>query len=388
MAKKRGNHEGTIVKRKDGRWMASITLGRDPATGKLKRAYFYGKTRQEAADQLATAMSDLSRGAFVAPHKITIGAWLDIWLKDYSKSKVRPLTFDSYDSLIRCHLAQALGHIPLKDLRPDQVQRFYNLKREAGLSAGTIGAIHTVLHAALRQAVRSQLVMRNVTEATTIPTRKPREIRPLSIEQVNHFLKAIKEDRWFCAIFLELGTGVRKSELLGLQWKNLDLDSGVLHIRQGLSRVKTHEPAGERKTKLVFQDPKTGHSRRTIPIPEDVCEELKRHRARQAEEKLLIGQAYKDHGLVFCQPDGQPIDPRTFNRVFNRLLRQAGLPHIRVHDGRHTFATLMLELGESPKTVQVMLGHSKITTTLDTYSHVSLELEKRAAAKLNAVLRG
>jgi integrase len=162
----------------------------------------------------------------------------------------------------------------------------------------------------------------------------------------------------------------------------------VLHGRQTLVRVRNHDITdGDRKTRLLFQEPKTDPSRRTIPIPEDVVETLRHHKAQQAQEILLLGQAYEDYGLVFCQPNGRPIDPRNFTRDFERLLQQAKLPHIRFHDGRHTFATLMLELGESPKTVQTMLGHSKIGTTLDIYSHVSLDLEKRAAARLNSAFR-
>jgi integrase len=174
-----------------------------------------------------------------------------------------------------------------------------------------------------------------------------------------------------------------------LRWRDLDLGTGLLKVRQTLVRVGNHDATnGGRKTRLIFQEPKTNPSRRTIPIPEDIIEELKRHKAQQAQEKLLMGQAYEDYGLVFCQANGQPIDPRNFTRYFERLLKQAGLPHIRFHDGRHSFATLMLELGESPKVVQTMLGHTKIATTLDIYSHVSLDLEKKAAARLNAVLRG
>ncbi|MBI2877441.1 MAG: site-specific integrase [Candidatus Tectomicrobia bacterium] len=141
------------------------------------------------------------------------------------------------------------------------------------------------------------------------------------------------------------------------------------------------------KTRLIFQEPKTPQSRRTIPLPEEILEALRHHKASQAQEKLLLGQAYQDHGLVFCQPDGRPLDPHTFGDNFKRSLKTAGLPHIRVHDARHTFATLLLELGEHPKTVQTILGHSNIAMTLDLYSHVSLELEKRAANKLNTALR-
>lgn len=388
-AKRRGNHEGSIVRRGDGRWMAMMTIGRDPATGKLQRVALYGKTRQAVADKLSQALSDRSRGTFVAPHKLTVGEWLDTWLRDYKEPKLRPISYDSYAMLIRLHIKPALGHVPLKDLRPDQVQRLYNAKRDAGLSPRTIRYIHTVLHGALKQAMKTQLVGRNVTEATELPSGKTRTMRPLTLEQVQQFLAAVRDDRLFAAVFLALGTGLRRGELLGLRWQDLDLDAGVLHVRQTLVRVGNHEGGtGDRKTRLIFQAPKTEQSRRVIPIPGQIIETLRRHKARQAEERLLLGEAYEDQGLVFCQANGRPIDPRNFTRSFERLLKQAGVPRIRFHDGRHTFATLMLELGEAPKTVQTMLGHTKISTTLDIYSHVSLDLERKAAARLNAVLRG
>jgi integrase len=371
--KRRGNNEGSVMRRKDGRWMPQMTIGRNPTSGSLKRIYFYGKTRQEAADQLAKALSDVSRGSFVAPHKISLGEWLDAWLHDYKQASIRPLTFDSYSMLIRYHINPALGHIALKDLRPDQVQRFYNEKKDIGLSPRTIRYIHTVLHGALKQAMKNQLVVRNVSEATILPRGKTRKMRPLSLEEVNKLLTTVKDDRLFPAIFLELGTGVWRGELLGLRWRDLNLDAGLLQVRQTLVRVGNHDATtGDCKTTLIFQEPKTDYSRRTIPIPEDIIEELKRHKAQQAQEKLLMGQLYRDYGLVFCQANGQPIDPRNFTRYFERLLKRAGLPRIRFHDGRHSFATLMLELGQSPKVVQTMLGHTKIATTLDIYSHVSL----------------
>jgi len=386
-AKRRGNHEGSIVRRDDGRSMAMMTIGRDPATGKLQRMALYGKTRQEVAEKLSQALSDRSRGTFVAPHKVTVGEWLDTWLRDYKRPKLRPISYDSYEMLIRIHLKPALGHLPVKDLRPDQVQRLYNQKREEGLSARTIRYMHTVLHAALKQALKNQLVVRNVSEAAELPSGKPRMMRPLTLEQVQTFLATVRDDRLFAAVFLALGTGLRRGELLGLRWQDLDLDAGVLHVRQTLVRVCNHDE-GDRKTRLIFQEPKTEQSRRAIPVPSDIIDALRRHKAQQAQERLLMGEAYEDQGLVFCQANGHPIDPRNFTRHFEKLLRQAGLPHIRFHDGRHTFATLMLELGEAPKTVQTMLGHTKISTTLDIYSHVSLDLEKKAVARLNAILRG
>jgi integrase len=335
MSKRRGNNEGTIVRRKDGRWMASMTIGRNPTTGKLKRAYFYGKTKQEAADQLAHALSDLGRGSFITPHKLTVGQWLETWLQDYKQSKVRPLTFDNYERIVRCHLMPVLGHLTLKELRPEHVQRAYNERLQAGIAAGSIRVMHAVLHGALKQALKNQLVLRNVTEAAAPPSARTRTMHPLSLQEVRDLLSSIAEHRLFPAVLLGLGTGVRRGELLALRWQDVDLQRGLMYIRQTLARVRVHGIRQDhKKTQLIFQEPKTEQSRRTIPIPADILEELQRHKARQAQERLLLGQAYKDYGLVFCSAIGTPLEPVDFYRRFVRLLRQAGLPARRFHDAR------------------------------------------------------
>jgi integrase len=390
MAKKRGNNEGSISKRKDGLWQVSMTMGRHPITGKLKRVFLYATTRKEAAEKLANALHDYTKGSFVAPHKRTLGDWLDTWLWEYKRPRLRPITFDSYEMLIRRHLKPALGYLLLRDLRPEHLQQFYNDKMKAGHSPRTVRYCHTILHGALAQAERHQLVVRNVSKLTELPPDARKEMQTLSRDQiVATLLPAVAKDRLFSAILLVIGTGLRRGELLALRWQDIELTEGLLHVRQTLVRVRNHEAeAGSRKTTLVFQQPKTAQSRRTLPLPEGCLMALKHHKAQQAQERLTLGEAYQDQGLVFCQADGKPIDPRNFARSFAKMLRQAGLPRIRVHDTWHTFATLMLELGESPKTVQTMLGHSRVAITLDIYSHVSLDLEKRAAAKLNTVLMG
>ena len=213
-------------------------------------------------------------------------------------------------------------------------------------------------------------------------------MRTLTAAQVSTgLLPKIRDDRLFAAIFLLFGTGLRRGELLGLRWHDVDMAQGILHIRQTLVRVRTYDTAAS-KTTLLFQAPKTAAARRAVPIPAACLSALQRHKARQAEEKLRLGAAYSDHGLVFCRPSGLPMPPTDFGKHFRQLLTQAGVPAIRLHDTRHTFATLMLELGESPKTVQTMLGHTSVSITLDLYSHVSLELETRAAARLGDVLMG
>jgi integrase len=259
---------------------------------------------------------------------------------------------------------------------------------KAGFSARTVRYCHTIAHGALAQAERHQLVVRNVSKLTERPGETRREMRTLTREQVSGtLLPALAEDRLFAAILLVFGTGVRRRELLALHWQDVGLNEGLLHIRRTLVRVRNYD-GGERKTRLACHEPKTAHSRRTIPLPEGCLVALTHRQERQAKERLSLGEAYHDEGLVFCLADGKPLDPRNFARSFGQILRRAGLPQMRVHDMRHTFATLMLELGESPKTVQTMLGHSRVAITLDIYSHVSLELEKRAAAKLNAALLG
>jgi len=267
MEKRRGNNEGTIVRRKDGRWMASITTGRDPNTGKIKRASFYGKTRKEVADKLAKALREKQQDNFVVPHKLTIGAWLDTWLWDYKKSSLRPVTFDSYERLIRCHLKPAFGHIPLRELRPELLQRFYNDKGQQGLSARTVRYCHTLLHGALTQAEKNQLVARNVATLVEPPRKERKEMQTLKREQVaNELLTAIEHDQLGTGILLLFWTGVRRGELLGLRWQDTDFENAVLHIRQTLGRERIHDAKpGEPKTCLVFQEPKPNNPAEPFP---------------------------------------------------------------------------------------------------------------------------
>jgi integrase len=260
----------------------------------------------------------------------------------------------------------------------------------AGQATQDDAGLHTLLHGALAQAEKNKLVVRNITNLVEAPRKERKETQTLTREQVaQRLLPAIGNDRLFPAIFLMFGTGLRRGELLGLRWKDVDLEAGILHVRQALAYVRTHEAHGKvKKSGLLFQEHKTPQSRRAIPIPEGCLVALRWHRAHQAQEKLLLGEAYNDQNLVFCKPDGSPLHPPSFPRHFKAMLRQAGLPPIRLHDARHTFATIVLELGESPKTVQAMLRHSTVAMTLDIDSHVSLELEKRAASRLNAALTG
>ncbi|MGI6286676.1 site-specific integrase [Neomoorella humiferrea] len=386
--RERGNGEGTISQRKDGTWCAAITAGRKE-DGKLKRVFFYGKTREEVAQKLTKALADIQQGTYVEPSKLTVGEWLDTWLKDYARPHIRPSTWQNYEMIIRVHIKPAIGGLQLKQLQATHLQRLYNDLREhgrvdgqGGLSARTVRITHVVIHAALKQAMKEGLVARNVAEATTLPRQQKKELRVLTLEEEQRFMTAVAGDRLGAAFLLDLATGMRLGELLALRWQDVDLKEGVIRVRRALSRVKV--PDGPTKTALIFQEPKTAKGKRSIPLPEWAIATLKAHKARQAQEKLLLGPAYQDNGLVFATEEGKPVEPRNFTRKFYQLREKAGLPKdVNFHALRHTYATRLLEANEHPKVVQELLGHSQISMTLDTYSHVLPELKKAAAAKLN-----
>lgn len=383
MPKRRGNGEGSIVKRNDGRWAAAVTVGVDQA-GKPKRVWLYGKTRKEVQGKLDEARQQQKAGILPITNHITIAEWINVWMREHMRPHLRQGTYDSYLNKVERHVIPAIGAIQLRQLQATHLQQLYNnllehgrVDGKGGLSARTVRYVHAIIHHALEQAVKEQLIPRNPADAVTLPNQKHQEIKPLTTGQAQQFLNAVKNDRLYPAFLLELGTGLRRGELLGLRWQDVDLETGVVSVRQSLVRTRNG---------LLFQEPKTDRSKRNIPLPENVTRELRRWKARQNEERLAIGSAYQDANLVFCKPDGEPLDPGEFSKYFSRLLEEAGLPHVRFHDLRHTHATQLLQLGVHVKVVQERLGHSTVTMTLDTYSHVVPGLQEEAAARLNSLL--
>lgn len=385
MAKRRGNGEGCIYKRPDGTWAGQVSIGYDPATGKLRRKSFYGKTRKEVADKMAQALQGVRSGTFVEPAQTTFGEWLDKWLTSYKKSQLKPSTYESYEALVNVHIKPALGKVPMAKLQAHMLQSFYNEKLAAGradgkggLSTRMVRYLHAVIRQALQQAVKEGLLARNVADATSPPTVKSKQMRPLAEDELLAFFDAARSDRLFAAYVLAATTGLRRGELLGLCWDCVDLEHGVITVQRQLLVLKDGLSLEETT--------KSKSGRRSITLTDDAIRELKAHRKRQAQEKLLLGEAYQDNGLVFCKEDGTPFDPREFTKRFQRWLTKAGLPKVRLHDLRHTHATLLLKKGVPAKIVQERLGHSSITMTLDLYSHVTPEMQKLAAATLNGLL--
>jgi integrase len=369
MAKRRANGEGTIFQRKDGRWMAMVSLPNG------ERKQFINRDRSIVAAQLTEALHDQLNGIPIATGTQTVSEYLAHWL-DRTKAGVRPRTYEAYGLNVR-RLQTLLGKTKLAALTPQKIDAAYGELLRRGLSRRSVEQCHTVLHGALEKAVMWGLVGRNACAAVTPPRPERSEMKTLSEDQVRRLFEASSNDRLHALWVLLATTGPRLGEAIGLRWQDIDFASRTLTIRRALQR--------QRGAGLVFVEPKTRYSRRSIALPDGTVAALQIHRKRQLEERLQVGAAWQDQDLVFCRWDGGPLEPSGLAQRFDRLLRLAGLPDIRVHDLRHTAASLHLLKGTHPKLVQEMLGHSTITITLDTYSHVTPGMHADAARKMDSL---
>jgi integrase len=354
-------------------------------TGKPKRRYVYGDTQKAVRDQVRELIGQVENGTLTEPTKIVFGEWLRTWIQDYMKPALRQTTWESYHTQVEKHLLPSLGHIPLRQVQTAHLQRLYNDKlqggradgKQGGLSPTSVRYIHAVAHGALEQALQEGLIVRNPAKAVRLPQKVKKQMRTLDGAGVSAFLSQARQTRYYAAFLLELATGLRRGELLGLRWQDIDFDAGTLRVEQQL--VLTRDG-------IAFQAPKTPLSRRTIGIPETAVKQLRVHRRESAQEKLLLGDLYDDCGLVFAHEDGRPVNPRAFTRVFERVVRRAGLPRMAFHDLRHTFATLSLQEGVSVRTIQETLGHHAASFTMTTYAHVTDSMRREATDKIGRLL--
>jgi integrase len=375
VARKRGNGEGSITRRKDGLYMARYTV--ETAIG-AKRKTLYGKTRGEVSEKLTKAMADRDDGLVFDADNLKVGEYLERWLVDSVLDTVRPTTYERYEQIVRIHVRPALGSVKLKNLTPVHVRGLYREKLEAGLSARTVQYIHVTLHKALKQAVQDGLIPRNATEAVKAPQVRREEMRPLSAEQVKVLLEVARGDRLEALYVLAIHTGLRQGELLGLKWEDVDLESGTLRVRRTLVTAKGGP---------VLTAPKTKGSRRSVKLTQGAVEALRSHLKHQLQEIDRAGSLWRENGLMFASESGEPLDRRYLTSCrYKALLKRAELPMIRFHDLRHTCATLLLSKNVNPKIVSEMLGHASIAITLDTYSHVLPNMRDQAAAAMEEAL--
>jgi len=378
MAKKRANGDGNIRKRKDDRWEGRYVVGHDPDTGKMITKNVLGKTQAEVKEKLRKAIDNSKQLDFTKEGKYTVGQWMDEWFEAYAKVKVRPSSHQTYKGYIENHIKPNIGDIPIEKLTSLQLQKFYRRlltegrvprieseNQPKGLSAKTVRNINQVISSAMDMAVKHKLILSNPTDGCEIPKVEHKEMHTIHAEQLGAFLREAKESGVYELYYLDLATGLRRGELLGLKWEDVDLTHGVIHVRRQVYRIDGEVKEVPLKTKNAY---------RNISISKDAVEML------QEMEKHRISE------YVFPSPSGGPISPDSVLNMLHRVLKRAGLPAVRFHDLRHTFATLALQNGVDIKTVSGMLGHFSAGFTLDTYAHVTTAAQKEAANTMGNVL--
>lgn len=383
---KRGNGEGSVCRRPDGRWQGSITIGRDDR-GRLIRKYFYGKTRKETSEKLNRAIEELRDNRFInKSDNPTVEQWCHEWLWSYKRNSVKQKTFDQYETILRTHIIPDIGDIRLADLKTMHIQRIINKMYDSGLSHRTIEVMKIVMHAALKQAQRNKLVGENVCENVVLPRKQPKRIRVLNEDEQTKLIAALKDNYIGRGLLFALYTGMRRGEVLALKWSDYDKNEKTISITKALSRVRTYNKNGN-KTMLTVTTPKTDTSIRTVPLIDKAVELLAEHKRKQERYMELVGDYYTDNDLIFSSSRGDYLDPGNFNRKLNKTVKNIGIAQISPHALRHSFATRGLEAEVSLKAMQELLGHSSITVTGDIYTHILKEQKRKEISKLNDVFK-
>jgi integrase len=377
---------GHIRQRSKGSWSIVIDVGRDAETGKRRQQWYTVKgTKKDAERELREKLRILEAGAYVKPQRTSLAEYLKHWVESYAVMHTSPRTAEGYQAIVGRYLVPALGAIPLCELQPRHLEKYYanalshgRLDGKGGLSPRTVLHQHRLLSEALSHAVKQGLLVRNVAGAVIAPRPGRSQMATLSGADVPRFLEAARKTPYYVLFYAALYTGMRRGELLGLRWCDIDLGKASISVVQTLYRLSNGE--------FVIKEPKSPHSRRLVALSPSLTELLRRHHTEQETQKILLGKAFAGHDLVFAHPDGSPLDPSTVTHAFGKLIKKAELPHIRFHDLRHTHATLMLKGGVHPKIVSERLGHANIGITLDTYSHVVPGLQEAAALRFDALI--
>ena len=381
MAKKRANGEGNIRKRKDGRWEGRYTAGYDPKTGKRIIKNVLGKTQAEVKQKLSTAMEACKAVDVVRSDDYTVAEWLRTWFALYAKPNIRPTTARSYQGSIELHIIPRIGCIKLNKLTGRDIQKLYKdlmengrlrkaqKSKQPGLSSTTVRGIHMMLHNALDRAVKERLILRNPTEDCIIPKVQKQEMIILHPEDMKAYLEAAEKRGVLPMFYLELVSGIRKGELVALRWEDLDVEHRTISVSK--------QALGGLGKELVVNRPKTENSIRAISIPQDAVDLLVREHEKHPENPYL-----------FPSPlTGGMYHPDSVVNLHKKILKDAGLEHIRFHDLRHTFATMALQNGVDVKTVSNMLGHYDAGFTLRTYTHATRQMQEQAAEKMGNFMK-
>jgi len=377
---------GTIKQRAKGSWIIILDVGRDSSTRKRKQQWVTVRgTKKDAEKKLAELQHQMDTGGYLKPSKITVGDFLHQWLNDHVWPRLEPRTAEGYDHMIRRHLIPALGAIPLAQLSGQHLQSYYadklangRMDGKGGLNPRTVRHHHVTLHTALQSAVRWGLLLRNPADSVDAPKYQPKEMRTLDEDGLDKFLEAAQQTPYYALFYLALYSGMRRSELLAIRWSDLDLFLGELSINRSFHHL--------RDGSNVFRTPKTPKARRLIALTPSTAILLRDHKEAQEAQRILMGNVLSEEDLVFSKLDGAPLLPDTVTHAWIKLTRRLGLEGIRLHDARHTHATIMLKGNVSPKVVSERLGHATVSLTLDVYSHVIPGLQEAAAVRFDELL--
>lgn len=370
---------GHIRKRGKNSWQLIFDLPRD-ADGKRKQARrtVHG-TKREADSKLRELVSGAEKGDYVTPSKESARSYLAKWLAGYAATNTSLRTQEDYDGIVRRYIEPKIGSIPLSRLRPEHLDDLYGEMKQRGLSARTILHTHRILREALSHAIKRRLLTQNVCDAVDPPRPERKEMVSLDEEELARLLSNAETSYYSNVLFVASYTGLRRSEILALKWSSVDLDGGSISVVAGLHRIPGHG--------LVTLPTKTQKSRRLISITSEVADVLRQTKGAQILNQVEFGPLWQDSGFVFTQPGGAPIDPELVTQAFAKIAKAAGFKGIRLHDLRHTHASLMMKGGVTPKVVSERLGHSSIAVTMDIYSHVLPGLQEEAAQRFAKLLK-
>ena len=352
-------------------WEGRVTTGRNPGTGKQIQKSFSGKTQKEVLDKMRVAAMAVSEGTYQEPSKLTVGQWLDIWERDYLPG-VKESTRSKYEGVIRIHLKPAFGAIKLQAIAPHHIQSFINGISDH-LKPNTIHNVYKVLHYALEKAAKLDYIPKNPAVECELPRSEQKETHPVDVAA---FLEAAKGDKCEMLFKVDAFTGMRRGEIVGLMWKNVDFQKGTIRINQQIQR---------RKGGYYFTTPKHDKTRVITPAPR-VMEYLREQKRQQVEARLRAGPLWHDLGFVFTNEVGNHINFNMVDRHFKKIAVAIGAPEARFHDLRHTYAVNSLRAGDDVKTVQENLGHASAAFTLDVYAHVTEEMKKDSANRMEAFM--
>ena len=373
--KQNANGDGSVWLRKDGRWSGGVYVR--AINGRIERRYVYGKTRREVLRKVIELQKQHNDGLPAGPTTLTVERYLQEWL-DHIKHHVRPQTYIGYESNIRLHIIPRIGSKKLVRLTVRDVRLMIDNVRDSGMSPRMVQWIHSTLRSALQHAFSEELVTRNV--AKSVRVEQPENItviEPFTSIEAHTFLHKVQGHRLYALWVIMLMLGLRRSEVCGLHWLDVDLDNGTLRVSRGLQRVNGS---------LRELPPKTRRSRRTIPLPLLCVQVLREHRERQAKERVDARRGWADTPYVFTSTVGTPLEPRTLTRTFHALCTRHGLRRVRLHDLRHSCVSLLLALGVHPRIVMEIVGHSAIEMTMNVYGHVTLDNQRAALDLLNGQL--